>query len=93
LEDVSRNLKVEQQRFASQEQQIRSREGELSQAMQVEESRWSELISRLEQAIKKYLGDGSPKAAPHRPGITAFTEFTAPRTSGQDWFNRCAAHL
>ena|SRR5206468_2772562 len=53
LEDVTRNLKVEKQRWALQEQQARSREGDLSQTMQLEESRWSDLISRLEQAIKR----------------------------------------
>lgn len=36
-----------------QEQQARSRETELFQALQVEEASWAELISRLEQLLRK----------------------------------------
>jgi hypothetical protein len=36
-----------------QEQQARSRESELEQMFQVEESRWSDLIARLEQQLVK----------------------------------------
>jgi hypothetical protein len=39
--------------LTAEEQQARSREGELSQAMQLEDARWSDLISRLEQLIKR----------------------------------------
>jgi hypothetical protein len=53
LEDGIRDLKYEQVKVGLQEQQARSRETELSQALQVEESRWSDLISRLEQLIKR----------------------------------------
>src|SRR5262245_36712770 len=53
LEDLIQQLKAEQQRVALQEQQSRSREGELSKALQIEETRWNELISRLEQLIKR----------------------------------------
>lgn len=33
--------------------QIRNREGDLSQALQLEEGRWNDLISKLEQVIRK----------------------------------------
>jgi hypothetical protein len=53
LQEATQGLKAEQQRVGLQEQQARVRETELSQALQLEESRWSELISRLEQVINK----------------------------------------
>jgi len=53
LEDAVRSLKSEQASVGLQEQQARSREAELSQMLQVEDSRWTDLISRLEQLIKK----------------------------------------
>jgi len=46
-------LKQEQTRMALQEEQARSREAELVQMFQVEESRWSDLIARLEQQLVK----------------------------------------
>jgi hypothetical protein len=39
--------------MAAQEQQIRAREAEADQESQAEEARWTELISRLEQLLKK----------------------------------------
>jgi len=53
LEEVNRALKREQGTVGLQEQQARTRENELFQALQLEDSRWTDLISRLEQLIKK----------------------------------------
>ena len=53
LESQNRDLKEEQVRVSVAEQQARNRETELSQAMQLEDTRWSDLISRLEQVIKR----------------------------------------
>ena len=53
LEDANQQLKSEQRSVAEQEQQARAREAELSQALQVEESRWTDLITRLEQLIRR----------------------------------------
>ena len=53
LEDANQQLKFEQRRVVEQEQQARAREAELSQALQVEESRWTDLITRLEQMIRR----------------------------------------
>ncbi len=53
LEDAVRNLKYEQATVRLREQQVRGRDAELSQTLQLEESRWSDLISRLEQLIKR----------------------------------------
>jgi DNA repair exonuclease SbcCD ATPase subunit len=53
LEDRIRELKHELQGVGLQEQQVHARETELSQALQLEESRWMDLISRLEQLTKK----------------------------------------
>ena|SRR5437868_7930313 len=53
LEDANRSLKMEQETVGLKEQQARNRDGELSQALQLEDARWSELISRLEQLIKR----------------------------------------
>jgi hypothetical protein len=53
LEDMNRELKTQQGTFGLREQQARSREGELSQELQVEDARWTDLISRLDQLIKR----------------------------------------
>lgn len=47
------SLKQRADRAAQAEQAARSRETELYQALQTEEARWGDLISRLEQSIKK----------------------------------------
>ena len=38
---------------ALKEQQLRAREAELAQALVTEQGRWSDLINRLEQMIKR----------------------------------------
>jgi hypothetical protein len=53
LEQQLRDQKAELERMAAQEQQMRAREAEADQATQAEEARWTELISRLEQLLKK----------------------------------------
>jgi hypothetical protein len=53
LQEMSRVLKQQADRAAEQEQTINTRESELNQAFQVEETRWAELIGRLDQLIKK----------------------------------------
>jgi hypothetical protein len=53
LESEERSLRQERDQVAIQEQQARAREGELSQAMQLEDSRWTDLVSSLERLIKK----------------------------------------
>jgi len=53
LEDEQKGNKMESERNAAQEQQVRSREAEAYQTAQTEEARWTELISRLEQLLKK----------------------------------------
>jgi hypothetical protein len=53
LEDANRSFKYEQASVGLREQQARSRESELSQTLQLEDSRWADIISRLEQLIKK----------------------------------------
>jgi chromosome segregation ATPase len=53
LESEIRALKQERVRVGTAEQQARTREAELSQAMQLEDARWSDLISRLELLIKR----------------------------------------
>ena len=53
LEDANQQLKFEQRHVVEQEQQARAREAELSLALQVEESRWTDLITRLEQLIRR----------------------------------------
>jgi hypothetical protein len=53
VEDYIRQLKHEQEKVGVEEQQARARESELSQALHLEESRWTELISRLEQLTKR----------------------------------------
>lgn len=52
LEEGHRQLKFEQARVDAQEQSARSRDSELSQSLQLDESRWADLVSRLEQFIK-----------------------------------------
>jgi chromosome segregation ATPase len=53
LEQAIRDLKQEQASVRLQEQQARNRDAELYQALQAEELRWSDLMSRLEQLIKR----------------------------------------
>jgi hypothetical protein len=53
LEDAGRELKREQASIAAQQVLLQGREDELSQMLQVEHARWTDLISRLEQLIKK----------------------------------------
>jgi len=53
LEDQSRAMTLEQKTLSLHEQQARNRESELSQALQLENDRWADLISRLEQLIKR----------------------------------------
>ena len=44
---------MELQNIAFQEQQARAREAELAQMLQTENNRWTDLISRLEQLIRR----------------------------------------
>jgi parvulin-like peptidyl-prolyl isomerase len=53
LEQKSRALKLELESIALQDQLARSQEAELSQMMQAENARWTDLISRLERLINK----------------------------------------
>lgn len=53
LELSYRQVKREVERLAAEEQQIRSREAEVYQALQTEEARWNDLVARLEQLLKK----------------------------------------
>jgi wyosine [tRNA(Phe)-imidazoG37] synthetase (radical SAM superfamily) len=53
IEEGIRGLKYEQTSVGLREQHARSRETELAQALQQEELRWTDLISRLETLIKK----------------------------------------
>lgn len=53
LEEQLRDQKQQLERLAAHEQQVRGREAEADQASQTEEARWTELISRLEQLLKK----------------------------------------
>ena len=48
IEEAITGLKYEQARLDRELQQARSRENELSRAVQSEETRWNELIARLE---------------------------------------------
>jgi hypothetical protein len=48
-----RAMKQESESLAAREQQVRAREAEASQSQQTEEQRWTELIGRLEQLLKK----------------------------------------
>jgi hypothetical protein len=53
LEDQLRAFKAEGRHVDLELQQARSRESELTQALQLEESRWNDLISRLEQVLTR----------------------------------------
>ena len=53
IQGASREMKREHALMNAQEQQARSRELELSQALQAEESRWSALITRLEALTQR----------------------------------------
>jgi hypothetical protein len=53
LENANRAISLERKRFSWQEQQARNREAELSQSLQLENDRWTDLIARLEQVIKR----------------------------------------
>jgi len=53
LENENRAISLERKRFSWQEQQARNREAELSQSLQLENDRWTDLIARLEQVIKR----------------------------------------
>jgi hypothetical protein len=53
MEQEQRAMKEEAERVSVQLQQVRTREAEASQSAQTEEARWTELISRLEQLLKK----------------------------------------
>jgi len=52
MEDAVRTFKNEQRRVGIELQQLRNRESQLSGALQLEESRWNDLITRLEQAMR-----------------------------------------
>ena len=53
MEQEQRAMKEEAERVSVQLQQVRNREAEASQSSQTEEARWTDLISRLEQLLKK----------------------------------------
>jgi flagellar biosynthesis GTPase FlhF len=53
IEEQLRAQKQELERMTAQEQQVRAREAEADQSSQTEEARWTDLISRLEQLLKK----------------------------------------
>jgi hypothetical protein len=53
IEQEQRGTKMASERVAAQLQQVRAREAEAYQTAQTEEARWTELISRLEQLLKK----------------------------------------
>jgi hypothetical protein len=53
LESEGQAAKQELERLGIQDQQVRSREAELSQMLQAETTRWTDLISTLERLIKK----------------------------------------
>jgi len=53
VEEAIREMRREQQLATAREQQLRSRELELSQTMQTEESRWSSLLTRLESLTQR----------------------------------------
>jgi hypothetical protein len=53
LEQQLRDQKQELERLAAQEEQIKARETEAYQSSQSEEARWTDLINRLEQLLKK----------------------------------------
>ena len=49
LEEMIRQFRVEQSHVESESQQARSRESELSRALQIEETRWNDLFSDIGQ--------------------------------------------
>ena len=51
IEDRQRALKREIEAAGAQEQQARVREGEFAEALQIEQARWTDLISRLQQIV------------------------------------------
>jgi chromosome segregation ATPase len=53
LEDGLRGIRSEQRVVDIELQQARNRESELSQTLQIEEARWKDLISRLEQLMTR----------------------------------------
>jgi DNA anti-recombination protein RmuC len=53
LEELARAFKQQSDRAADQVRQLTTRESELAQMFQTEEARWADLITRLEQTIKK----------------------------------------
>jgi len=53
VEDGLRGARAEQRLIEVELQQARSREGELSQTLQIEEARWKDLIARLEQLMTR----------------------------------------
>jgi hypothetical protein len=53
FEMQQRSMKQDAERVAAQLQQVRTHEAEAYQAEQAEEARWTELISKLEQLLKK----------------------------------------
>jgi hypothetical protein len=53
LESENQALKQELANLGLKEQQVRSREAELSQMLQSENARWTDLISNLERLLKK----------------------------------------
>jgi hypothetical protein len=50
---MSRMFKQQATAAAEREQQIRERESLLTQVLQAEESRWIDLMTRLEQSVKR----------------------------------------
>jgi DNA repair exonuclease SbcCD ATPase subunit len=53
IADAARAMTVEQKGLTAQLQQARAKETELLQALQLEEGRWTDLISRLEQLMAR----------------------------------------
>jgi hypothetical protein len=53
LKGAIRQRKHDQGTLALEEQRARTRETELSQALYLEESKWTEFIARLEQLTRK----------------------------------------
>ena len=53
LEDRIKDIKLEMKVVAMREQEARAREAEMLQAFQLEEARWNDLISRLQQIVAR----------------------------------------
>ena len=51
--EMARMFKQQAAEAAERERQIRERELVLTQALQTEEARWVELVTRLEQSVKR----------------------------------------